>query len=123
MIGIFLDDERTPPQVSWINYHDDITSWGVVRTLDEFKSRVNMVYILRCEYVVSFDHDIQDYDLNGKEVTGYAALKWLCDVILDAGHPLPKEVYFHTKNPVGKRNMEDYWENFKKSLESNNETR
>ena len=114
MIGIFLDDERTPSRVSWIDYPEDIT-WKTVRTFEDFKSAVKDCWDE--PYEVSFDHDIQDYNLNGDEVTGYTALKWLVDYIIEYNFPLPEAVYFHTKNPVGKRNMESYWSNFLDNLE------
>lgn len=112
MIGVFLDDERNPDDVTWLKYNQDI-DWYVVRRMNDFLFRIfNME---ESEYVVSFDHDIQDYDLTGKENTGYDCLKSLVDFCLDTGAKLPV-CFFHTQNPVGKQNMQAYYENAKKHL-------
>ena len=113
MIGIFLDDERNPEDVFWLSYPQGI-EWYVVRTYADF-------YFCIChmgdeEYVVSFDHDIQDYNLLGNELTGYDCLKSLVDFCLDTGAKLPVS-FFHTQNPVGKQNMQAYYENAKKHLD------
>ena len=63
---------------------------------------------------ISFDHDIDSYDKSGNEVTGYDCLKWLCDYILDNNIDINNlTILFHTANPVGKVNMNCYWNNFK----------
>ena len=63
---------------------------------------------------VSFDHDIDSYNNDGTEVTGYDCVKWLCDYILDNNLDISNlDIRFHTANPVGKENMASYWDNFK----------
>ena len=62
---------------------------------------------------INLDHDIDSYDDNGDEVTGYDCVKWLCDYILDNNLDISNlRLNFHTANVVGKVNMEVYWQNF-----------
>ena len=107
MIGIFLDDERNPEDVTWINYPKNI-DWFVVRTMSDF---LFTIYNTNEKYCISFDHDICDYDISGKENTGYDCLKCLIDYCLHENKLMPK-CYFHTKNIVGLQNMKQYYENF-----------
>ena len=67
---------------------------------------------------ISFDHDIQDFN-NGVERTGYTCVKFLCDYlqsgkIYNGTFMVDIDCYFHTQNPIGKKNMETYWNNFVK---------
>lgn len=113
MIGIFLDDERNPEDVTWVNNYPTEIEWYVVRRMNDF---LFCIFNMEDEgYVISFDHDIQDYDLTGKEMTGYDCLKSMVDFCLGSGKPLPT-CFFHTQNPVGKANMIAYYENAKKHL-------
>lgn len=120
-LGIFLDDERNPEDVTWIDYPDSI-EWIVVRNRSQFNIVVHTlllkgIYDVSCiapKIIISFDHDIQCFeecDEGCHEVTGYHLLKWMVDSIMDE-ELIPPTCYFHTKNPVGKSNMENYWRNF-----------
>ena len=102
-IGIFLDDERVVRDVPWVEY-DEGVEWEVVRDSDTF---FHMLQTLDPD-VVSFDHDIQEF-CGEDEVTGYDILKEMVDIYIDVA-PLPK-CYFHTQNPIGKKNMECYYQN------------
>lgn len=113
---IFVDDERDIEGVTWINYGKDSSYRKVIcRNYLEFREIVNMFRdsgeLDRCIY--SFDHDLQDFDINGKEKTGYDCLKYMLDVYMFNQTPSPK-CYFHSKNVVGCKNMKLYYENFKK---------
>lgn len=106
MIGLFLDDERVHSDVTWVSYPVDV-EWYVLRRPSDF-----MLAVIQMEggpYIVSFDHDIQSFDLLGNEVTGYDMLKYLVDYCIDQGYSMPK-CFFHTMNPVGKKNMESYYQ-------------
>lgn len=113
MIGIFLDDERKPEDVFWIDYPE--INWSIVRTKAGFDELMQLISVLGQEYAVSFDHDIQDFNLEGDELTGYDCLKSFVDFCLDTGAKLPV-CFFHTQNPVGRLNMQTYYENAKKHL-------
>lgn len=67
MIKIFLDDERTPRDVTWIGL-DDPKAYTIARNFKEFRDLV--LKALEGGYVpeVSFDHDLADfYDLDSLE--------------------------------------------------------
>ena len=106
--GLFLDDERQPSDVSWINYPDNI-DWYVVKTYAEFQEQINTD-----QYeVISLDHDIQDYFL-GKEMTGKDCIGHLVNYCLDGDiDPNLITVFVHSQNPTGKRNIESFWDCFK----------
>ncbi len=97
---LYLDDLRNPPDTGWI----------VVRTYQEFVNWIETNGLPGC---ISFDHDL------GEEKTGYDAVKWMCNWILDrvvsgASLELP-EITVHSANPVGKENIIKYWESFVRS--------
>ena len=112
MINIFLDDERVPSDATWMHYADDL-EWVIVRTqeafIEAFKGAVGQVGI------ISFDHDLQDFAANGEERTGYTCIKWLVDHCMDYDLKLPLCV-FHTKNIVGRGNMDAFYQNARKHL-------
>jgi len=107
--GLFLDDERNPQDVTWVNYPENI-EWTVVRSYNEFFYEFNR----NTFQVFSFDHDIQDFNHRGVELTGYSALKEMVDYLIDNEESchVPEQVFFHTQNPVGKANMKSYWDSF-----------
>ena len=107
MVKLYLDDIRHPHQT----YPND-SDWLVVRNYTEFVSAIEQ-HFSNLE-VVSFDHDLSDFDSDGNEMTGYSCVKWLCDYILDNGLDISNlSLKFHTANVVGKENMMCYWNNFK----------
>ena len=111
MIGLFLDDERNPEDVTWIKYPDNV-EWVVVRNSDEFFRKYHAWIFMGMKFVVSFDHDIQEFDIDtNEELTGYGILQKMLDTIQLNKLSIPK-CYFHTQNPVGKENMEMYYKNF-----------
>ena len=104
---LYLDDVRNPHQSG---YKDD--EWVVVRNDKTFKDMFMSFDNIITH--ISLDHDIDSYDDNGNEVTGYDVLKWLCDYILDNDSEIINlEIRFHTANPVGGENMKTYWNNFR----------
>lgn len=116
MRGIFLDDERYPKDVTWIKYPENV-EWIIVRNSEEFINAWWDLSINYKDFVVSFDHDIQVF-VNSEEITGYDILKKMVDEHLYGNKRIP-ECYFHTQNPIGKKNMQMYYNNAK---EYQNET-
>lgn len=113
-IGLFLDDERVVADVTWLTYPENI-EWIVVRNSVEFfdawyAQKGNLSF-------VSFDHDIQEF-VEGEEITGYSILKELVDVYLWSNFEIP-QCFFHTQNPIGKKNMEVYYLNAVKFQKEN----
>lgn len=114
-VGVFLDDERNPEDVIWIQYPDNI-EWKVVRTMREFVAWCVLVDkdVIQ-NAVFSFDHDLQDFDHSSSvEYTGYTCIKWLVDYLIYSDFKLPDSVYFHSQNPIGRDNMQTYYENARK---------
>lgn len=106
MKGLFLDDERMPSDVKWVVYENNI-EWTIVRNMKQFVNAVENSLATGGFDVYSFDHDLQDFDAK-REYTGYDCLKWLC-AHCDVSEKL---VYFHTQNPIGKKNMLGYYLNY-----------
>ena len=115
-VKIYLDDIRTPVDPSWI----------VVRSYDEFVSKINEIGLENIE-LISLDHDLGDsaidewkrnvytnytidYD-NITEKTGMDCTKWLVNQWLD-GKPVV-EVVVHSANAVGSGNMTGYLNNYR----------
>ena len=104
---LYLDDIRNPHQ-SGYKYDE----WIVCRNDKTFKD----MFISFDSVIthISLDHDIDSYDENENEVTGYDCLKWLCNYIQDNDLDISNlTLSFHTANPVGRLNMMCYWDNFK----------
>lgn len=55
--SLFLDDERQPWDVTWIDYITDKRPWSIVRSHNEF---VDFINANGCPNFVSFDHDLAD---------------------------------------------------------------
>lgn len=108
MNGIFLDDERIPTDVTWIQYPE--ISWAIVRDDIEFTKTFKKFVELGKPFVVSFDHDLQLID--GDEITGYTILKSMIEYMMDNDVNVDIQCFFHTQNPIGKANMKQYWENY-----------
>ena len=104
---LYLDDIRNPHQSG---YQD--SEWIVCKNDKTFKD----MFISFDSVIthISFDHDIDSYNDDGDEVTGYSCLKWLCVYILDNHLDISNlTLKFHTANPVGRVNMASYWNNFR----------
>lgn len=139
MIKIFLDDERTPRDVTWVGLSDP-EEYQIARNFQEFRDLVRMA--LKAGYIpeVSFDHDLQDFhrvseilgdpdllanvkaygkptleDPDLYEMTGMSCMNYLCNAVLaHRRHEEAAMVFhtFHTKNPVMKERMANEWEFF-----------
>lgn len=127
--NLFLDDERFPKDVTWIQLPD--LKWTVVRTYDAF---VNI--ITNPEYgmpeICSFDHDLgpaayneyfsmvrenrTNFDYNKlTEKTGYDCAKFLAQYCIDRNIPIPL-YYVHSMNPIGCSNIKSILESARKVL-------
>lgn len=115
---IYLDDLRAPRTVK---------DWIICRNFQEFKSAIKEwgkdanLQSFPDDLYISFDHDIDSYNDEGKEETGYDALKWFVQVLMN--NPFKLEfirdcitINVHSANPIGRKNIEAYWENFIKNI-------
>lgn len=120
--SIFLDDERMPDHVSWIEL--PLVEWTIVRNYNDFVKTVTERGIpLR----VSFDHDLgqEHYQYQFQEIpydkfeekTGYDCAKWLVNYCQEKGQSFP-EYYVHSMNIIGRANIIKYVENFKRVIRS-----
>jgi hypothetical protein len=124
--NLFLDDERSPKDVTWIELPNVI--WIVVRNYNEFVKIINEQGIPQ---YCSFDHDIDQssykefYRAHGsdktinynniKELTGVDCAKYLAQYCLDKHVPLPV-YYVHSMNYMGAGNIVSVMESAKKVI-------
>ena len=131
MYNLFLDDERVPKNVTWVDL--PLVNWIIVRNYNEF---IRIITESGLPERVSFDHDLSfehypggigiyendpriktiklDYD-SYKEKTGYHCAVFLVNYCIDHNLPLPT-YYIHTLNPVGKMNIASVMESAKKVI-------
>ena len=110
---LFLDDERDFEDVTWINYPTMYTKIHVVRNLKDF-----VEFVLNIDdfskFDISLDHDIQDFNEDGSENTGYTCVHKLVDYACDNKEiDISKSTYIvHSQNPIGRENILKYVEGF-----------
>jgi hypothetical protein len=119
---LFLDDIRDPIHAyGYTNFGPFVTKeWEIVRSYDEF---VNHIKSNGLPYFIAFDHDLGqntysigsfwDDEVGLQEKTGFDCAKFLVEYCIDNKKKLP-EYYVYSMNPVGKRNIIEYLENYRK---------
>lgn len=117
---LWLDDIRNPFLDDWLlkyvpEFSDKTEDVTWVKNFNEFK---NYIEINGIPTHISFDHDIASYDDSGNELTGYDALKFVLDYVLDNNLEVPK-ICIHSANPIGAKNIESYYNNFIKFYKRN----
>lgn len=113
-VMIFLDDERDLHDVTWVDYRK---YWGYyILTFRTTKDAIEFIQSHELDWhqtVFSLDHDLQEFD-GDTESTGYTFVKWLVDYLIENEIDLQQlDVIAHTKNPIGKDNIEKYVKNAK----------
>ena len=112
--AIFLDDERTPDQVYWVDYANipvfASNSWRIVRTFAQFKEAIATYGM---PSAVSYDHDIQDFN-DGNEYTGTTCARWLLDYCLEQQLTTPPAV-IHSQNGEGASTIKSLYRSFRKA--------
>jgi hypothetical protein len=134
--NLFLDDIRVPADV--LNYQSGKIytnlDWVICRNYEQF---VNCIKDNGMPLVVSFDHDLadshytpeyfwNDYQASKEwqeaqvhtEKTGYECAKWLIDYFVEFKFKNFPEYLCHSQNPVGKDNILNLLNNFKKHLKN-----
>lgn len=111
-MNLFIDDERFPYQVTWADWYGNIQDFFITRN---WKETWELIDTYGFPNFISFDHDLGD---PSKEYTGYEISKKMVNNLMDGVWELPKDFSFsvHSKNPIGKSNIEKYWENYLKGL-------
>lgn len=117
-------------------YIDKNNEWTWVKSYDEFVKYISEKGI---PDMIAFDHDLggNSYTLYHKhkgyksgnidydeydEKTGYHCMKWLIDHCLDNNIVLKCEIYSHSMNDVGRSNILNIAQNFKKFQENEKKT-
>lgn len=116
--NLFLDDLRTPSMCKHYMYGNYMLytkmDWIIVKNFNEFIKTIEIKY--QNGYfpsIVSFDHDLADFDMSGSEKTGMDCAKWLINFCMDNNVNLPKYI-IHSQNGVGKINIESILDQYKK---------
>ena len=134
---LFLDDTRTPNQVTWVEI-PRVREWTIVRSYDEF---VKVIEERGLPNHTSFDHDLAephyiaymeavsglvvaplDYS-SFKEKTGYHCARWLVDYCIDHGWLALPEYTIHSMNVIGKDNIEALFRAYERNREAYREAR
>ena len=89
---LYLDDLRTPEIVGDTGFDEPDAEWVVVRS---YHDAVSLLKLIEFE-VVSLDHDL------GTDKSGYDVLV----EILEGRTKMPKDIWIHSWNPVGRARME-----------------
>jgi hypothetical protein len=124
--SLFLDDERMPKDVTWIEL--PLVAWVIVRNYNDF---VRVIEQNGVPQIVSFDHDIgiehyQEYNRAHNsdkkiryetftEKTGFDCAKWLANYCVDKNLPVPV-YYLHTMNGIGALNIQSILESARKVI-------
>ena len=104
--NLFIDDERLPEQVTWGSPEFYWAfPWTIARNMKQVQSLINMYGF---PDFVSLDHD-----LGTEEPTGHDIAKWFIEQDLDYGvMPTNFSFYTHSRNPVGKANIDGLLNNY-----------
>lgn len=97
---LFLDDERSPADVTWIALPTRQPT--IVRSYVEFVACVERYGV---PDFVSFDHDLADAHI--PERTGYDCAKWLVEYCADTGARFP-DYTVHSMNPLAAGKIDGY---------------
>lgn len=117
--GIFLDDIRFPSDLTHYISKEELvpyllTNWTVIRNYHDF-----VAYIFKngIPSIISFDHDLGVNVDNTEAESGYDAVKYIVDFIIEQQSQVFPQVLCHSQNPVGKTNILSFWNNFIKAID------
>lgn len=118
MINIFLDDIRIPNMshnsergIPTLSSSDN---WIIVRDYQSFIDLINNQFDEI--NIISFDHDLACFDIDGNELTGKDATNYLIDYCMDNNKKLPNW-YVHSDNSTGRENIIQLILNFLRKVE------
>lgn len=110
--SLFIDDERWPSDATWADWYGVRDDWTVARNWPEVEA---LLTSLGVPSFISFDHD-----LGPDEVTlnGYEIAQKIVEGHMDGKWEIPEDFQFvvHSKNPIGKRNIEGLLMNYLKHM-------
>lgn len=112
---LFLDDERKDPTIVHNQFRGlgigvgKANNWVIVRNYNQFidlvKNNFDNIEL------ISFDHDISSYDINGRELTGKDAAEFLTNFCMDNQKKLPNW-FVHSDNNKGNENIRQWLINY-----------
>ncbi|QIH37191.1 hypothetical protein G6053_22715 [Sphingobacterium sp. DR205] len=91
-----------------------LTNWTVIRNYQDFVAYISKNGI---PSIISFDHDLGVNLDNTEAESGYDAVKYIVDFIIEQQSQVFPQVLCHSQNPVGKANILAYWNNFIKAID------
>lgn len=117
--GVFLDDIRFPSDLTHYISKEELvpyllTNWTVIRNYQDFVAYISKNGI---PSIISFDHDLGLNIDNNEAESGYDAVKYIVDFIIEQQSQVFPQVLCHSQNPVGKANILAYWNNFIKAID------
>lgn len=103
--NLFLDDQRTPNEVTWVDY-GDVTDWVIVRSYEDF---ISVVRSRGAPSNVSFDHDLEpqhyppvcDYSTP----TGKDCARFLLDYCYEKNVTPKGRIFIHSLNTEAPRRI------------------
>jgi len=113
--NLFLDDTRQPENVYWVKLPN--VQWTITKSYDEFIATIKHRGIPQ---IASFDHDLHEshyealrdqpdlhvVNYNNFDIkTGYHCVKWMVKHCAKHNLQLPKQMFIHTMNPIGRDKM------------------
>jgi len=106
MLKVYLDDERTPPDGSWVLV----------------KTPAQAIALLETEMVshISLDHDLGDDDGIG---TGYDVVLWMEEHAFSGDISLPSVIKVHSANVSARVKMEQGIESIFREVVTSNKSR
>ncbi len=112
MYNLFLDDERMPEHVTWVNIGPG--PWTIVRTQNDFQNHI-LEHGLPAN--ISFDNDLGIGDGEGRDCA-----KWLVAQWLDGTLPLDPEFTFtvHSMNFVAVEWINQYLRKYLEHVRESN---
>lgn len=107
---LFLDDERNPSDVSWMDLPRPAGGWSIVRSFEAFQATI---LARGMPAFISFDHDLGQHESGSLLPSGMDCAKWLVEFCMDTNARLPGYCV-HSKNPSGKANIEGLFASFER---------
>ncbi|WP_294185867.1 cyclic-phosphate processing receiver domain-containing protein [uncultured Sphingobacterium sp.] len=114
-----MDDIRVPSDLSYYIPKEEITpylltNWTIIRTYPDFVAYISKNGI---QSIISFDHDLGLNVDSTEAESGYDAVKYIVNLIIEQEHRVLPQVLCHSQNPVGKTNILSYWNNFMNTID------
>lgn len=110
--NLFLDDNRTPKMVFDMT-KNQIYNNEIWVTAENYMSFIKTIREFGVPNIISFDHDISDEIRTGKHCA-----EWLIYYCLYHKVKFPKNIYIHSLNPVGRKNIENLILSYKDELDN-----